>query len=145
MVYELYDAIWVIWWYMSYMMLYELYDVPIFKKLWIDCTLNIRQVVFIGYSVSWLLFYYSYIRHGSYPLATPYNETYPANFHVKKSHFLQLTTNNISFPYPIQTPRPGPWFLAGFLPRKENKVTQAVWSYKQGSTLRFVSGSLLCL
>lgn len=75
---------------------------------------------------NYCIYLYSYIRHGSYPLVTPYNETYPENFHIDDSHHLKLTTNNVTLPYSIKMPKSGSWFLGGFLPRAQKQYLQAV-------------------
>ncbi|CAG2218559.1 Transmembrane protein 8B,Post-GPI attachment to proteins factor 6 [Mytilus edulis] len=85
---------------------------------------------------------YIYIRHGSYPLVTPYNETYPENFHIEDSHHLKLTTNNVTLPYSIKMPKSGSWFLGGFLPRAQKQYLQAGLNKKNcvyGMGIRVIS------
>lgn len=85
---------------------------------------------------------YIYIRHGSYPLVTPYNETYPENFHIDDSHHLKLTTNNVTLPYSIKMPKSGSWFLGGFLPRAQKQYLQAGLNKKNcvyGMGIRVIS------
>ncbi|XP_076086209.1 post-GPI attachment to proteins factor 6-like isoform X1 [Mytilus galloprovincialis] len=85
---------------------------------------------------------YIYIRQGSYPLVTPYNETYPENFHIEDSHHLKLTTNNVTLPYSIKMPKSGSWFLGGFLPRAQKQYLQAGLNKKNcvyGMGIRVIS------
>ncbi|XP_022315111.2 transmembrane protein 8B-like isoform X5 [Crassostrea virginica] len=68
-----------------------------------------------------------YVRAGGYPIGTPYNESFPDNFHPIRDfeyHVISIT-NNLSSPLVLQSPQPGPWFIAAFLPKKSSeKITQ---------------------
>ena len=113
------------------------------RKNW-QCIKNFKDFKGSGFNILIrinLILFYRYIRHGSYPLASPYNETYPESFNVEDSHKLKLTTNNVTLPYSIKNPKAGRWFLAGFLPKAEHKYTQAVsirsW-YQRMQTFKFI-------
>ena len=73
--------------------------------------------------------YSRYVRAGGYPIGTPYNESFPDNFHPIRDfeyHVISIT-NNLSSPLVLQSPQPGPWFIAAFLPKKSSeKITQKV-------------------
>lgn len=74
------------------------------------------------------------MRPGGYPVGTPYNETFPGNFHLRRNleHHVVSVTNNQSSLLVLQAPQSGPWFIASFLPKKSSeKITQKVTIIKK--------------
>lgn len=72
---------------------------------------------------------FRYVRPGGYPVGTPYNESFPGNFHLRRNleHHVVSVTNNQSSLLVLQAPQSGPWFIASFLPKKSSeKITQKV-------------------
>ncbi|XP_048763227.1 transmembrane protein 8B-like isoform X2 [Ostrea edulis] len=68
-----------------------------------------------------------YIRPGGYPIGTPYNESFPANFYLmrKFEHHITSLTNNQSSLLVLPTPQSGMWYISSFLPKKsDEKITQ---------------------
>ena len=77
--------------------------------------------------------FYRYLEHGGLPLVAPYNESYPADFFLGRSHLHHetITTNNLSHPLIVTNPVPGPWYVAAFLPKgTTSKITQAVSQFE---------------
>lgn len=84
---------------------------------------------------------FRYVRPGGYPVGTPYNESFPGDFHLRRNfkHHVVSVTNNQSSLLVLQAPQSGPWFIASFLPKKSSeKITQKVnlrkkynWSFKR--------------
>lgn len=72
---------------------------------------------------------FRYVRPGGYPVGTPYNESFPGDFHLRRNfeHHVVSVTNNQSSLLVLQAPQSGPWFIASFLPKKSSeKITQKV-------------------
>ncbi|KAJ8305317.1 hypothetical protein KUTeg_015862 [Tegillarca granosa] len=67
-----------------------------------------------------------YAQHGSYPVIRPYNESFPEHFYLNRTnlHHVIVQTNNFSFPVSINNPLPGLWFLAAFIPKGQEKISQ---------------------
>ncbi|XP_021343555.1 transmembrane protein 8A-like isoform X2 [Mizuhopecten yessoensis] len=85
-----------------------------------------------------------YFQHGSYPLVSPYNASYPADFYLHRSdlHFVEVRTNNLSHPHHVISPKPGRWFVTAFLPKTEEKITQKGLNGKTcgyGMGIRFIN------
>jgi len=59
---------------------------------------------------------------------SPYNETYPENFYLKRTdlHYVEVQSNNISYYRRLPNPKSGDWFMAAFLPKSKEKITQKV-------------------
>ena len=72
---------------------------------------------------------FSAFQHGSYPVITPHNETFPPDFNTQRTelHKVELRTNGKRVFYSIINPRPGSWFGAMYLLDKAgNKIKQKV-------------------
>ncbi|XP_069128098.1 post-GPI attachment to proteins factor 6-like isoform X2 [Argopecten irradians] len=85
-----------------------------------------------------------YFQHGGYPLVSPYNASYPADFYLNRSdlHFVEVRTNNLSHPHHVISPKPGTWFVAAFLPKTQEKITQKGLNGKTcsyGMGIRFIN------
>ncbi|XP_033738049.1 post-GPI attachment to proteins factor 6-like isoform X1 [Pecten maximus] len=85
-----------------------------------------------------------YFQHGGYPLVSPYNASYPADFYLNRSdlHFVEVKTNNLSHPHHVTSPKPGTWFVTAFLPKTQEKITQKGLNGKTcgyGMGIRFIN------
>ncbi|XP_060587840.1 post-GPI attachment to proteins factor 6-like [Ruditapes philippinarum] len=67
-----------------------------------------------------------YLQQGSYPLVTPYNETYPPNFYLNRTDLfhIEIQKDADAVSYIISSPRPGTWYFAAFLPKPTSDKIQ---------------------
>ncbi|XP_053394419.1 post-GPI attachment to proteins factor 6-like isoform X2 [Mercenaria mercenaria] len=67
-----------------------------------------------------------YLQHGSYPLVTPYNETYPPKFYTNRTDLfhIRIEKDADAVSYIMSSPRPGPWYFAAFLPEPNSDKIQ---------------------
>ena len=59
----------------------------------------------------------SYLQHGSYPVISPLNETFPDNFNLERTnlHMIQASSNSTPVVHQLLTPLPDSWFAAAIL------------------------------
>ena len=72
---------------------------------------------------------FRYFQHGSYPLVTPYNETYPDYFYLNRTdaYHVALKKDADFVTFELMAPRPGTWYFASFLPKAtSDKIEQKV-------------------
>ncbi|XP_052257000.1 post-GPI attachment to proteins factor 6-like isoform X3 [Dreissena polymorpha] len=70
---------------------------------------------------------YVYFQHGSYPLVTPYNETFPEKFFTNRTSdfHIKIQKDAQAVSYMLDAPEPGNWYFAAFLPKHDNgKIEQ---------------------
>ncbi|WAR23596.1 TMM8B-like protein [Mya arenaria] len=68
-----------------------------------------------------------YFQHGSYPLVTPYNETFPEDFYTNRTeaYNIQIVKDADPVSYLMTAPKPGTWYFTAFLPKNKNdKIEQ---------------------
>ncbi|KAL3869229.1 hypothetical protein ACJMK2_041937 [Sinanodonta woodiana] len=69
-----------------------------------------------------------YFQHGSYPLISPYNESYPEAFYLHRSQLYSSVahSNNFTIGTFVDKPKPGTWFAAAFIPKntESDKIQQ---------------------
>ena len=73
--------------------------------------------------------FHSAMQHGSFPLISPLNETFPPFFHLKRTYLteISLLTDNSTTLFKIPNPMPGSWFAMAFLgDYVDDKITQKV-------------------
>ncbi|XP_041360324.1 post-GPI attachment to proteins factor 6-like isoform X2 [Gigantopelta aegis] len=58
-----------------------------------------------------------YVQHGGFPVINPYNESFPDDFHLKRSSLKQfdVPSDNVTIRGVIAGPQPGTWYAAGFM------------------------------
>ncbi|KAK3600682.1 hypothetical protein CHS0354_029546 [Potamilus streckersoni] len=73
-----------------------------------------------------------YFQYGSYPLISPYNESYPEQFYLHRSQLYTSVahSNNVTIGTFVDNPRPGTWFAAAFIPKStdSDKIQQKGFS-----------------
>lgn len=83
-----------------------------------------------------VILYFSYFQHGSYPLVTPLNETFPPDFYLNRTDAFHVKikqdTDAVSYVMPM--PRPGRWYFAAFLPKTSDSIQQKVAFEKKSPT-----------
>ena len=70
-----------------------------------------------------------YIRHSSFPVINPYNETFPESFHLyfPSQHAIYLSSNNTTHTYELDQPLAGSWFFVAYLDGEaDNAIKQQV-------------------
>ena len=69
-----------------------------------------------------------YFQHGSYPLVTPYNETFPPTFYLNRTDafYVKIQQDAGTVSYMLPSPRPGIWYFAAFLPKSTAEIKQKV-------------------
>ena len=78
-----------------------------------------------------LVFCFSYIQHGSYPVMSPDNSSFPSNVYTGRTSLHYITTKSAYQPhdatiFPMYNPLPGNWFVAAYISHWDQHVQQEV-------------------
>ncbi|CAG0890026.1 unnamed protein product [Darwinula stevensoni] len=70
-----------------------------------------------------------FMQHGSYPVMSPDNSSFPEGMHTSRTHLYKIETWTAYSPHdavilPIHNPLPGSWFAAAYLPDWDQQVQQ---------------------
>ncbi|KDR17993.1 hypothetical protein L798_07174, partial [Zootermopsis nevadensis] len=76
-----------------------------------------------------------YIQHGSYPVMSPDNSTFPPNVYVGRTSLHYITTKSGYQPhdatiFPVYNPLPGNWFVAAYISHLNQHVQQEGLGHK---------------
>jgi hypothetical protein len=75
---------------------------------------------------------FSYIQHGSYPVMSPDNSSFPPSVYTGRTSLHYITTKSAYQPhdatiFPVYNPLPGNWFVAAYISHWDQHVRQEVW------------------
>ena len=71
----------------------------------------------------------SYLQHGSYPVISPLNETYPADFNLQRTEmqYIEILSDGVSLPFILKNPLPGEWYATvGLTGARDERIKQKV-------------------
>ena len=69
------------------------------------------------------------MQHGSFPVISPLNETFPDNFNLERTHLkrISMQTDNSTMLFQFNHPLPGTWYAMAYLgDYVDDKITQKV-------------------
>lgn len=74
---------------------------------------------------------FSYIQHGSYPVMSPDNSSFPLSVYTGRTSLHYITTKSAYQPhdatiFPVYNPLPGNWFVAAYISHWDQHVRQEV-------------------
>ena len=75
------------------------------------------------------LFNCRYLQHGSFPVISPLNETFPSDFYLQRAslHNISIAASNPTVIHTIESPLPGGWFAVAYLGEYiDDSISQAV-------------------
>ena len=75
------------------------------------------------------LFNCRYLQHGSFPVISPLNETFPSDFYLQRAslHNISIAASNPTVIHTIESPLPGGWFAVAYLGDYiDDSISQAV-------------------
>ena len=78
---------------------------------------------------SFFLDFWRYLTRGSYPVVAPLGEAFPPTLWIDRGmrvYPVDLKSDTKPVYQSVQSPIPGPWFVAGAVMEDSNRITQAV-------------------